>query len=82
MLNELTHQQFDGKYPIDPLNQRIPLNQTSAIIVGGGPAGCATVLSLTRNDPAQNLRLLLLDDADPTAYKARPPSAPISLCAR
>ncbi|EKM50628.1 uncharacterized protein PHACADRAFT_188170 [Phanerochaete carnosa HHB-10118-sp] len=39
------------------------------VIVGAGPAGCATALALARNDPSTSLRVLLLDDADPTAYK-------------
>ncbi|KAI0641123.1 hypothetical protein C8Q79DRAFT_919950, partial [Trametes meyenii] len=39
------------------------------VIVGGGPAGCATALSLVRHDPSNRLRILVIDDADPSAFK-------------
>ncbi|OSX57524.1 hypothetical protein POSPLADRAFT_1036953 [Postia placenta MAD-698-R-SB12] len=37
------------------------------IIVGGGPAGCAAALSLRKSNP--DVTTLLLDDADPAAFK-------------
>ncbi|THG95224.1 hypothetical protein EW026_g6394 [Hermanssonia centrifuga] len=37
------------------------------IIVGGGPAGCATALSLVRSKP--DASFLLVDDADPSKFK-------------
>ncbi|OBZ79328.1 putative FAD-dependent oxidoreductase LodB [Grifola frondosa] len=46
------------------------------IIVGGGPAGCATALSLIRCNP--DSKFLLLDDSDPEVFKigeSLPPSA-------
>jgi NADPH-dependent 2,4-dienoyl-CoA reductase/sulfur reductase-like enzyme len=39
----------------------------SVIIAGGGPAGCATALSLHRSNPG--ISFLLLDDADTTVFK-------------
>ncbi|TBU56233.1 hypothetical protein BD310DRAFT_931941 [Dichomitus squalens] len=39
------------------------------IIVGGGPAGCATALSIARRTPEGSVRILIIDDADPSAYK-------------
>ncbi|GJE98566.1 FAD/NAD(P)-binding domain-containing protein [Phanerochaete sordida] len=39
------------------------------IVVGGGPAGCATALSLTKNDAPAGLRVLVLDDAEQNAFK-------------
>ena len=37
------------------------------VIIGGGPAGCATALSILRN--RADASLLLIDDADPDTYK-------------
>ncbi|OJT12854.1 hypothetical protein TRAPUB_10551 [Trametes pubescens] len=39
------------------------------IIVGGGPAGCATALSIARHDTPNQFRILVIDDADPDAFK-------------
>jgi flavin-dependent dehydrogenase len=39
------------------------------IIVGGGPAGCATALSLLNRSPGYETSVLLVDDADPTSFK-------------
>ncbi|EIW65208.1 FAD/NAD-P-binding domain-containing protein [Trametes versicolor FP-101664 SS1] len=39
------------------------------IILGGGPAGCATALSIARHDTSNQLRVLVIDDADPDAFK-------------
>ncbi|KZT69486.1 FAD/NAD(P)-binding domain-containing protein [Daedalea quercina L-15889] len=39
------------------------------LVVGGGPAGCATTLSIAKHDSNSRLRVLIVDDADPTAYK-------------
>lgn len=39
------------------------------IIVGGGPAGCATALALTRNRIDGNHSFVLIDDAEPAAFK-------------
>ena len=42
------------------------------IIVGGGPAGCATALSLSRYNKGASC--IVLDDADPSVFKVhRPP---------
>ncbi|KAI0691475.1 hypothetical protein BC835DRAFT_113632 [Cytidiella melzeri] len=46
------------------------------IIVGGGPAGCATALSLIKSNPAATF--LLVDDTSPNTYKigeSLPPEA-------
>lgn len=40
---------------------------SSVIIVGGGPAGCAAALALSRFDPTPTF--VLIDDADPDAFK-------------
>lgn len=42
------------------------------IVIGGGPAGCATTLSLLKHSGSLNsLRVLLIDDTDNPAYKVR-----------
>lgn len=43
--------------------------QIPVIIVGGGPAGCATALALNRTDRTRSF--VLIDDADPAAFKVR-----------
>ncbi|CAE6452403.1 hypothetical protein ACGC1H_003244 [Rhizoctonia solani] len=43
------------------------MSSFDVIIVGGGPAGCATALSLVRNAPQASF--LLVDNSDPTQFK-------------
>ncbi|KAG8792530.1 hypothetical protein FRC12_005846 [Ceratobasidium sp. 428] len=43
------------------------MNSFDVIIVGGGPAGCATALSLAGNAPQASF--LLVDNTDPTQFK-------------
>ncbi|KAH9850549.1 FAD/NAD-P-binding domain-containing protein [Lenzites betulinus] len=39
------------------------------IIIGGGPAGCATALSIAQHDKPDIMRVLVIDDSDPDAFK-------------
>ncbi|KAF8698573.1 Tryptophan halogenase, partial [Rhizoctonia solani] len=53
------------RYFPDPTNA--VMNSFDVIIVGGGPAGCATTLSLIRNAPQTSF--VLVDNSDPTQFK-------------
>ena len=48
-------------------DRRLTLILAQVIIVGGGPAGCATALSLSRYNKGASC--IILDDADPSAFK-------------
>ncbi|KAG8945333.1 hypothetical protein FRC04_000868 [Tulasnella sp. 424] len=52
------------------------MSSIDVIIVGGGPAGCATALSLLKSNP--DATFLVIDDTNPSAYKigeSLPPEA-------
>ena len=40
------------------------------VVIGGGSAGCATVLSLYKNTVRASC--LIIDDANPSSFKASP----------
>lgn len=60
-----TQQVYDGEI-LTPLPTSLS-KVVSVIIVGGGPAGCATALALHRIDQPRSV--LLIDDADPAVFK-------------
>ena len=62
-----TQQVYDGEIitPLPIILAKVVL----VIVVGGGPAGCATALALHRIDPPRSV--LLIDDADPAAFKVK-----------
>ncbi|KAI0825349.1 FAD/NAD-P-binding domain-containing protein [Trametes gibbosa] len=45
------------------------MHPTPVLIIGGGPAGCATALSIAQYDTLNDLRVLVIDDSDPDASK-------------
>ena len=71
-----TPQVYDSEIITLLLTASILSKVVSVIIVGGGPAGCATALALHRSDPHHSV--LLIDDADPAAFKVMHRYEPIS----
>ncbi|KAI0027077.1 hypothetical protein K488DRAFT_91373 [Vararia minispora EC-137] len=47
----------------------MPPEYYDVIIIGGGPAGCATALSISQIDSSKLLRILVIDDTECIAHK-------------